>query len=133
MTSKSPAPPRKLSTLADRLGKLSEAIEARRKAQAAADAAQEVEDGLRAAVLQAMLDAEIESTRGAGMTVSVRRSTVPQVQDWAALDAYIVKHKALDLLQRRVSATAWRERVDAGQEVPGVTAFTRVDLSTRAA
>lgn len=90
-------------------------------------------DTMQAEVLNSLLDSGVESIRTGNATVSVKRTTVPTVEDWPALDAYILKHKALDLLQRRVTVGAWRERVEAGKVVPGVVAFEKVDLNWRTA
>ena len=90
-------------------------------------------DRLELEVLNSMSDAGVESVRTGRATVSIKRSTVPTVEDWNALDAFILKHKSLDLLQRRISITAWRERVEAGKAVPGVKPFERVELAWRTA
>lgn len=53
----------------------------------------------------------------------------PQVEDWPSFYAYVAKTKSFDLLQRRVSAPAVRERWEANKEIPGISAFQKVDLS----
>lgn len=124
---------KKINTLEQRVAALAEA---RAKKQEIADQLAAINitvERLELEVLNSMLDGNVESVRTGRATVSVKRSTVPQVQDWNALDAYIVKNKALDLLQRRVSVTAWRERVEAGKAVPGVVPYEKVDLSWRTA
>ena len=124
---------KKLTTLEARVASLAAA---RARVSAINDdlaAAKVTVDRLEAEVLGSMLDANVESVRTGTATVSVRRSSVPQVADWGALDNYIRKTGALDLLQRRVSVSAWRERLEAGKAVPGVDAFERVELAWRTA
>jgi len=84
-------------------------------------------------VLNALLDSKLESIRSGDATVSIRRSIVPDVIDWNALDAHILKTKSLDLLQRRVTVSAWRARVEAGEKVPGVQPFEKQELQWRTA
>lgn len=90
-------------------------------------------DAMQTEVLNSLIDAGVESVRTGNATVTVKRTTVPVVEDWPAFDAYVLKHKALDLLQRRVTVSAWRERVEAGKVVPGVVPFERTDLAWRTA
>ena len=122
---------KKLSTLEQRVAALA-TLRAERDAFAAT--LREAEDRvstMQAEVLNSLIDAGVESIRTGNATVSVKRTTVPTVEDWPAFDAYVLKHKALDLLQRRVTVSAWRERVEAGKVVPGVVAFEKTDLNWR--
>lgn len=47
----------------------------------------------------------------------------PTVEDRAALQKYIVKTGAFELLQGKLAAAAVRERWDLGEKVPGVGSF----------
>lgn len=60
--------------------------------------------------------------------VTVVKKDVPQVKDWPKLYAYVSKNKAFDLLQRRLSDAAVKERWDANKKIPGVDHFTVVTL-----
>jgi len=60
---------------------------------------------------------------------TLKQTNVPSVVDWGKLDAYILRYKALDMLQRRVSSTAWRERMEAGKKVPGIDVYTKYSLT----
>src|SRR5574343_379120 len=62
----------------------------------------------------------LDGAKGKLATASLKRSTVADVTDWDKLWAYIGKNKAYELVQKRASITALRERWDAGKEVPGV-------------
>lgn len=53
----------------------------------------------------------------------------PQVEDWDALYAHISKTKSWDLLQRRLSTGAIKERWENKKQVPGVGVFPVVSVS----
>jgi len=63
-------------------------------------------------------------------TISLKTETVPTVEDWDELHEHIVKTNQFELLQKRMSATAYRELLAMGTEVPGVksTELTRVNF-----
>jgi hypothetical protein len=63
--------------------------------------------------------------------VSIVEREVPSVTDWQALYKSIIESNAFDLLQRRVSSTAWRARLEAGETVPGVETAVVRSLSVR--
>lgn len=79
-------------------------------------------------ILQRFTAEEISSVRVSGGLATRVVETVPNVCDWDVFYAFVKKHNAFELLQRRVTATAWRERVEAGKPVPGIESFNRVHL-----
>lgn len=85
-------------------------------------------DAAQASLLEACLSAKLDQVRVKAGLATVVRQLVPQVDDWAALYAHVKKTGAFELLQRRVSTEAWRERLDAGAPVPGTTGFQRVAI-----
>lgn len=84
-------------------------------------------------ILDSLVTAGAEAVRTKLGTYSVRRATVPHVDDWEKVDAFILKTKSLDLLHRRLTATAWAARRDSGILVPGTSAATVTTLAWRAA
>ena len=72
-----------------------------------------------------------DATGVAGKVARVTRRTkvIAQVRDWALFNAYILKLKRPDLLQRRLNESAIGELWDAKKKVPGVEPFTVVTLS----
>tara|TARA_R110001606_G_scaffold1452_1_gene5442 strand:- start:198 stop:578 length:381 start_codon:yes stop_codon:yes gene_type:complete len=66
-------------------------------------------------------------------TISVKAEMVPSVQDWDAVHQHIIDTNQFELLQKRMSATAWRELAKMGMEVPGVvgTELTRVNYRSK--
>ena len=63
-------------------------------------------------------------------TISLKNEIVPTVDNWDDLHEHIVKTGQFELLQKRMSATAYRELITAGMDVPGVksTELTRVNF-----
>ncbi len=61
--------------------------------------------------------------------VSVITKTVPTVENWDALYAHIKKTGSFELLHKRLTDTAVKERWEAGKTVPGVGTFQRTDVS----
>lgn len=82
-------------------------------------------------LVSAMKEAGTTTIKTEIASVTVSTSQVPQVEDWAEFDAWVLKHKALDMFQRRISVSAWRERTDAGVNVPGVQVFPKDVLTFR--
>jgi hypothetical protein len=78
------------------------------------------EAALGVAALALLNKARLTSGKGKRGVVTKVPKIVPQVFDWARLYAYIKKAGAWDLLQRRVSDTAWADRVETKGPVPGV-------------
>lgn len=82
-------------------------------------------------IFQTFQKQDIEGAKGDLCSASVSRSVVPTVKDWDAVYAYIKKKGAWDLLERRMSRVAYRDRLDAGEEVPGTEQFVKLALSLR--
>jgi len=74
--------------------------------------------------MKRMQKMEIASVKGRLCMISITKSEQFNVKDWNALYKYISRNKAFDLLHRRVSHPAYRDRIQAGKKVPGVETFT---------
>jgi hypothetical protein len=63
-------------------------------------------------------------------TISIKQEIVPTVENWDDVHEHIVKTNQFELLQKRMSATAYRELVALGMDVPGVksTELTRINF-----
>ena len=66
---------------------------------------------------------------GKNFTVRVVTKDKPVVKDWSKFYAYVQKHGAFELLQKRLGEKAIEERIDAGKKIPGVGSFTAVTVS----
>lgn len=66
-------------------------------------------------------------------TVSIKKETVPTVEDWDAVHQHIIDTGQFELLQKRMSATAYRELQQLGQNIPGVkaTELTRINFRSK--
>jgi hypothetical protein len=66
---------------------------------------------------------------GAVACVRIEIKPIPQVEDWDKFYKYVHKHKAFDMLQRRLSEVAVKDRLDEGVKVPGVGIFNAKKVS----
>lgn len=69
--------------------------------------------------------------RGSLATASVTETIVPTIEDWGAVEEWVIENNGVYLLHRRVSAGPWKELMDAGEHVPGITTFTKRAISLR--
>mgnify|MGYP006242400821 FL=1 len=76
-----------------------------------------------------MQEEGLDKISNSGRTVSIKQEIVPTVEDWDALQDHVVKTRQFELLQKRMSATAYRELISLGADVPGVisTELTRIN------
>jgi hypothetical protein len=66
---------------------------------------------------------------GGTATASITRRVVASPVDWQAIHTYIKENDAFDLLQKRINDTAYRDRLEQGEVVPGCEPYTVVGLS----
>lgn len=64
-------------------------------------------------------------------TISVKEEEVPNVEDWDKVYRHIQENGAFYLLSRRLLAAPYREMLDQGLDLPGVTTTTIRKLSVR--
>ncbi len=72
----------------------------------------------------------LKATTGAG-TATITETILPQVKDWDAVYEHIKETGDFYLLQKRPAAAAFRELHAAGDEIPGIEAFTKRAISLR--
>ena len=87
------------------------------------------ESALKARLMSELAKAEAEGISGKLCRVAIVLKPTPMVQDWEALYKYIGRTKSFELLQKRLSSTAVKERWDAKKEVPGVGREDVAELS----
>jgi hypothetical protein len=120
-------------SLGDKIARLSEAREARAAANAAAKAADEAYQDAKEQVLDALIDDGLEQTVACGLRVALDKAQYPNVKDWNAFHAFIIKNNALHMLHRRVTTEAWREWIATyGSAPPGTEPFEKPDLAVTA-
>jgi hypothetical protein len=52
----------------------------------------------------------------------------PDSGGWEAIYKYIVKHKAWEILTKRLGEKACQERWEAGEKIPGIKPFTKAHI-----
>lgn len=105
--------------------------EARRELEAKSKELKDQMDAIEATLLERFDKEEMTLGRGKLASASVTYQTQPNITDWEAFTEYLLKNEAVYLLQRRVAAAAYRELLEAGEEVPGVVPFTQRSISLR--
>lgn len=95
------------------------------------DKLQEQETALRKSLIDYLSESEAEGVAGATCRVQLTKKEVPSVTDWDAFFSYVAARRQFDLLQRRVSDTAVKQRWEDGKKIPGVEKFQVTDLSVR--
>lgn len=117
--------PKLVGGCVDRLQELSvrlDDLEATRKA------IQREYDALETHLIETLPKSELDGAVGKTAVVRITRTVVPNAADWDAIYSHIKRNGAWELLQKRLSVTACRERWEAGKVIPGVEQFTRVAL-----
>lgn len=87
---------------------------------------------LESQLMEDMAAQGVDKMSGTKASVSITTSTVANVEDWNEFLTYVYKMKYGHLLQRRVSDPAYRELLEQGKKVPGVSPFTKERLNLRA-
>lgn len=122
----------KVGALVDKLHLVREEV---RGHEAKAKEARKIKDELETQLMGIMLDDQgIEKVTGKLATVTISRLDVPQIDDWAKTERFILRNKALYLYERRISGKAFRELIaERGPKkpIPGISVFEKVSLNLR--
>lgn len=97
--------------------------------QAKVDAMKDVEGALCEYFIENLPRSNASGIAGKLARVQIEPKPVPQVSDWLKFYAYVKKNNAFDLLQRRLSEGAVKERLDNKVKLPGVTIFNAKKVS----
>jgi hypothetical protein len=87
------------------------------------------ESALKNHIIENLPKSEASGVAGKLARVTVITKQVPQVKDWDAFYKYVKKTGSFDLMQKRLTDAAIKERWEAGKEVPGVEHFNAVSVS----
>jgi hypothetical protein len=93
------------------------------------EALKEKEQAIEEHIIATFKKSDIEGAKGSIATAGIIRNTIPSVKDWPKFYAYIKKNDAFDLLERRPARVAYNDRIEAGEDVPGVEPFVKTKLS----
>lgn len=118
--------PKALGSCAD---KLFELRNKRLEQQKLVDAIEAEEKALKEHIIQNLPKSEASGVAGKKARVTVVTKEVPQVKDWDAFYKYVAKTKSFDLMQRRLTDAAVKERWEAGKQIPGVEVFKATTIS----
>ena len=88
---------------------------------------------LEARIVSILKEQGIDRVGNDGCTLSIKQEFVPTVEDWDQVYQYLIQTKQFELIQKRMSATAFRELLQMGMTVPGVkaTELTRVNFRSK--
>jgi len=82
-------------------------------------------------LLQTCDDVGTTTARGSLASVTVTESLVPRIEDWGLASEWIMNNDALYLCHRRISSGPWKELLNSGANVPGITPYTKRAISLR--
>ena len=118
--------PKALGACADRLFTVRQQ---RLEVQKQVDLLQSEESAIKEHIINTLPKSEASGVAGKLARVTVVTKQVPQVKDWDAFYKHVKKSGDFDLLQRRLTDSAIKERWEAGKEIPGVEHFNAVSVS----
>ena len=116
----------KMIMLADTRAKLKVLLEQEKELK-------QVQNALEAEIAADMERQGLTQTGNDVCTISLKTETVPTVEDWDVLHQHISDTGRFELLQKRMSATAYRELIAMEPSVPGVrsTELTKVNYRSK--
>jgi len=94
-----------------------------------ADECKATETQLKEEILDILSSIGLEKASGKTATVGIRRNEIPLVTEWEEIHQFIKTTDRFDLLQKRLSAPAWRELYQGGILVPGTVMGIDTELS----
>lgn len=72
-------------------------------------------------IMALMSDAGITKAASDKVSCTMRMSKHPAIDDWQAFYGYVAETSQFELLHKRLSSTAFRERWEAGEVIPGTS------------
>lgn len=118
--------PKAMGACADRLFELRNK---RLAMQKEVDAVAAEESAIKEHIINTLPKSEASGVAGKLARVTVVTKQIPQVKDYDKFYAYVKKTNSFDLLQKRLSDAAIKERWEAGKVIPGVESFNAVSVS----
>ena len=122
--------PKTLAAVADRLYIVkNERLALQKEFEKKIEALKKEEMVLTDHLINTLPKGEASGIAGKVARASITTKPIPRVEDWNAFWASFKPSRDRDLLQKRLSDTAVKERWDAGKVVPGVSVFNVVSVS----
>lgn len=100
----------------------------RARKRALEDMAKELEKEYNAAEMELMSLMDVQQTRtseGKLASVHIDEVVYPTADNWDEIYKYIHANKYYHMLERRLTATAYRELMERGVQVPGIVPFKK--------
>lgn len=127
MAAKKKAP--KGQTLGEKIDQLYEMRAKRLEAARQVEEMKRLEKLHQLGIMEELKALKLQGSKGNVATATITTDTTARVVDWKKFHKYLLKTGELDLMQQRISVTAWKERVADGKQVPGVEGVDVEDLS----
>jgi hypothetical protein len=88
---------------------------------------------LEADIMHAMTEAgTTKAASPEGHSAAMNKKTHPVIVDWNTFYEYVAKSQSFDLLHKRLSSTAFKDRWESGEVIPGTSTSEVWELSVRA-
>jgi hypothetical protein len=122
-------------TIGEKIDKLHQLREAKRVLTKQIEELEAEFDGMKESVLVDLDGQHLDQGRGKLASCTVKIITVPNVQDWDKVFAYVHKTKHFHLFERRVSSSAFQELLELNGEKKmldaGIAPFKKKNLNLR--
>jgi len=82
-------------------------------------------------IMALMSDAGISQAASDKASCTMKMAKHPAIEDWPAFYDYVAKTSQFELLHKRLSSQAFRERWEAGEVIPGTSSSEVWELSVR--
>jgi hypothetical protein len=103
--------------------------EQRLQADKVAKALKSKENSIKQQITETLATEQVGSVGGTTHSVKLKTKQKINVDDWSAFYEHMLATDSPELLQRRPAEGAIKERLDDGQEVPGISFFEVLDLT----
>ena len=122
-----------IPNLDDKMNMLNDTRQQLKTLQAQEKTLKNTQNYLEAEIAADMAKQGLTQTGNDVCTISLKTETVPTVDDWDVLHQHISDTGRFELLQKRMSATAYRELIAMEPSVPGVrsTELTKVNFRSK--
>ena len=122
-----------IPNLDDKMNMLNDTRQQLKTLQAQEKTLKDTQNYLEAEIAADMAKQGLTRTGNDVCTISLKTETVPTVEDWDLLHQHIIDTGRFELLQKRMSATAYRELIAMEPSVPGVrsTELTKVNFRSK--
>lgn len=84
---------------------------------------------IQADIMEQMATAGITKAASDKASCTMRQVTHPAIEDWDAFYKHVAATGQFELLHKRLSSAAFKERWEAGEVVPGTSSTTLWELS----